>query len=114
MCKGRFLRPGCTSHIFLTTSMTKLSNVCALQSRPLFIEQQLVRPAKASGGEMGFTAIHIETGRRITLNSSKRFPMASTYKLPIAVQLLKLEDEGKEQLDHIIRVGPRDMRPGGI
>jgi beta-lactamase class A len=94
--------------------MTKLSNVCALQSRPLSIEQQLVRPAKASGGEMGFTAIHIETGRRITLNSSKRFPMASTYKLPIAVQLLKLVDEGKEQLDHIIRVGPRDMRPGGI
>jgi len=39
---------------------------------------------------MGFTAIHIETGRRITLRGSERFPMASTYKLPIAVQLLRL------------------------
>jgi len=63
---------------------------------------------------MGFTAIHIETGRRITLRSSESFPMASTYKLPIAVQLLRLVDEGKEHLDHIIRVGPKDMRPGGV
>jgi beta-lactamase class A len=94
--------------------MTKLSNICAPQSRPVSIEQELVRPAKASGGTMGFTAIHTETGRRITLNNSERFPMASAYKLPIAVQLLKLVDEGKEQLDHIIRVGPKDMRPGGI
>jgi beta-lactamase class A len=56
----------------------------------------------------------LKPARRITLNSSERFPMASTYKLPIAVQLLRLVDEGKEQLDHIIRLGPKDMRPGGI
>jgi beta-lactamase class A len=68
---------------------------------------------KLSGGEMGFAALHIETGRRITLKSSERFPMASTYKLPIAIQLLTLVDEGKEQLDHIIKLEPKDIRPGG-
>jgi beta-lactamase class A len=63
---------------------------------------------------MGFAALHIETGRRITLKSSERFPMASTYKLPIAIQLLMLVDEGKEQLDHIINLEPKDIRPGGV
>ena len=63
---------------------------------------------------MGLTAIHIETGRRITLKSSERFPMASTYKLPIAIQLLMLVDEGKEQLERIIKLEPKDIRPGGV
>ena len=63
---------------------------------------------------MGFAAINIETGRRIALKSSERFPMASTYKLPIAIQLLTLVDEGKEQLDHIIKLEPKDIRPGGV
>lgn len=78
------------------------------------VEQELVRAEKASGGEMGFAAIHIETGRRITLKSSERFPMASTYKLPIAIQLLTLVDEGTEQLEHIIKLEPKDIRPGGV
>jgi beta-lactamase class A len=73
-----------------------------------------VKQAKESGGEMGVAAIHIQTGRRITLNSSERFPMASTYKLPIALQLLTLVDEGKEQLEHIIKPEPKDIRPGGV
>jgi len=62
---------------------------------------------------MGCAAIHIETGRCITLKSSERFPMASTYKLPIAIQLLTLVDEGTEQLDHIIKLEPKNIRPGG-
>jgi len=78
------------------------------------VEQELVNPAKASGGEMGFAAMHIETGRRITMKASERFPMASTYKLPIAIHLLMLIDEGKEQLEHIIKLEPKDTRPVGV
>ena len=63
---------------------------------------------------MGFAASHIETGRRLTLNSSGRFPMASAYKLPIAIQMLTLVDEGKAQLDRIIKIEPKDIRPGGV
>jgi len=63
---------------------------------------------------MGVAAVHIESGRRITMKTSERFPMASTYKLPIAIHLLTLVDEGKEQLEHIIKIEPRDIRPGGV
>ena len=78
------------------------------------LERDLEKHAKESGGEMGLAAIHIETDRRITLNSSERFPMASTYKLPIAIQLLMLVAEGKEQLERIIKLEARDIRPGGL
>src|SRR5712691_7453850 len=64
--------------------------------------------------EMGVAAIHIESGRRITLKSSERFPMASTYKLPIAIHLLTLVDEGKEQFERMIKIVPKDIRPGGV
>ncbi len=86
--------------------------LCAPQTGPSSVEQELVNPAKATGGEIGFAATHIETGHDIALKSSERFPMASTYKLPIAIQLLTLIDEGKEQLEHIIKIEPKDIRPG--
>ena len=57
------------------------------------LEQEVTRAAKSAGGMVGVCAIHIESGRRIALNSSERFPMASTYKIPIAVQLLARVDQ---------------------
>lgn len=87
---------------------------CAPQTSPSSVKQEVVNAAKASGGEMGFAASHIETGRRLTLNSSGRFPMASAYKLPIAIQMLTLVDEGKAQLERIIKIEPKDIRPGGV
>lgn len=63
---------------------------------------------------MGVAAIHIESGRRIVVKGSERFPMASTYKLPIAIHLLTLVDDGKVQLDQLIKIEPKDIRPGGV
>src|SRR5262249_36754558 len=77
------------------------------------LEKELRRQAKASGGEMGVTAIHLESGRRASLNGSARFPMASAYKIPIAIQLLTLVDEGKEQLDRLVKLQAKDIHPEG-
>src|SRR5262245_8486910 len=38
--------------------------------------------------------------------------MASTYKVPIAVQLLTLIDSGKVRLDSMIALAPSDLHPG--
>jgi beta-lactamase class A len=86
----------------------------APQTGPSSAEQELVKLVKGSSGEMGVAAIHIESGRRLTLKSSERFPMASTYKLPIAIHLLALIDQGKEQLERMIKIVPKDIRPGGV
>jgi|GEM_PF-291636 len=63
-------------------------------------------------GVAGATAIHLETGRRASLRGAEPFPMASTVKVPIAIQLFGLIDEGKTTLAREIRLTASDLHPG--
>lgn len=76
------------------------------------LEQEIERLAKVAGGPVGVTAVHLETGRRVRLNGQERFPMASTFKIPIAVELLARVDAGKERLDRMVTVEAKDLHPG--
>ena len=76
------------------------------------LEREIVRISKVAGGTVGASAIHLETGRRVSLNSGDRFPMASSYKVPIAVQLLTRVDQGEIKLDQMIEIKPSDLHPG--
>jgi beta-lactamase class A len=76
------------------------------------LEREIARLAKVSGGVVGVTAIHLETGRRVSLNAGERFPMASTFKIPIAVQLLTRIDKGEVRLDQMIDIKQSDLHPG--
>lgn len=76
------------------------------------LEREVARLARTSGGIAGASIIHLETGRRVSLNGDQRFPMASSYKVPIAVQLLTLVDEGKLRLDQMVEVKTSDLHPG--
>ena len=76
------------------------------------LEREIARISKVAGGPVGATAIHIETGRRVSLNGGERFPMASSYKVPIAVQLLTRVDQGEIRLDEMIEIKPGDLHPG--
>jgi beta-lactamase class A len=76
------------------------------------LEREITGAAKSAGGKVGVCAIHIESGRRIALNSSERFPMASTYKIPIAVQLLVRVDQGEITLEQMNELKPSDLHPG--
>jgi beta-lactamase class A len=76
------------------------------------LEREIARLAKLSGGVVGATAIHLETGRRVSLNGRDRFPMASTFKVPVAVQLLTRVDKGELKLDQMIQVKTSDLHPG--
>jgi beta-lactamase class A len=76
------------------------------------LEREIARLAKVSGGVVGVTAIHLETGRRVSINGVERFPMASTFKIPIAVQLLTRIDKGEVKLDQMIEIRLSDLHPG--
>jgi beta-lactamase class A len=73
---------------------------------------EFARMAPASGGTVGVSAIHIESGERAGLHNAERFPMMSVYKLPIALALLHQVEGGKRSLGKPIAVGPSDMRLG--
>jgi len=76
------------------------------------LEREIARLARVGGGTVGVTAIHLETGRRVSLNGKDRFPMASTYKVPIAVQLFTRVDKGEVRLDDMIKIEAKDLHPG--
>ena len=76
------------------------------------LQGEFARAAKSAGGTLGASAVHLESGRRVGFNSTERFPMASTYKIPIAVQLLHLVDQGTISLDRMIDLKASDFHPG--
>ncbi|MBA3969497.1 MAG: class A beta-lactamase [Gemmatimonadetes bacterium] len=76
------------------------------------LQNEIGRLAELSGGKMGVAAIHLESGREVYLNPSEPFPMASSYKVPIAVQLLTRVDRGQVRLDSMITLQPGDLHPG--
>jgi beta-lactamase class A len=63
-------------------------------------------------GTLGVGVIHLESGRELFVNGSTAFPMASTYKVPIATQLLRLVDQGKLRLEDMVTLKPSDLHPG--
>ena len=46
----------------------------------------------------------IESGRRVSIRGDQRFPMASTYKVPIAVELLRRVDALEQNMARQERV----------
>jgi len=76
------------------------------------LDAEVARLAKMSDGEVGVSAVHIESNRRYAFHGAERFPMASSYKIPIAVQLLTRVDRGQIQLNQMINIEPHDLHPG--
>jgi beta-lactamase class A len=76
------------------------------------LEREIARLGTIAGGRVGVGAIHLETGRSAYLNRNDAFPMASSYKVPIAVQLLTRVDKGEIRLDSMIALRLGDLHPG--
>jgi len=76
------------------------------------LEQEISRLSNLSGGKLGVYAQHIESGKRIFQLPDEKFPMASSYKIPIAVELLTKVDSGKLSLDQMIELTLDDLHPG--
>jgi len=78
------------------------------------LEQEFTRLSRLAGGSatVGAAVVHLESGRRATLNPGTRFPMASAYKVPIAYELLRRVDSGTDQLERMVTLGADDFHPG--
>lgn len=76
------------------------------------LQAEITRLAEISHGTVGIGIVHIESGQSLYLNKSERFPMASTFKVPVAVEVLHRVDEGDFGLDSMITIQPGDLHPG--
>jgi beta-lactamase class A len=81
-------------------------------SSPLL--EELARIAEASQGTLGVAAIDLATGDVTAFNADERFPMASTFKVPVAVYALRVAQEGRLSLTEPIPVRREDMIEPGI
>lgn len=76
------------------------------------LETELGRLSQIANGKVGVGILHLESGRELYLNGDEPFPMASTYKVPIAVQLFSVVDQRRVRLDSMITIQPSDLHPG--
>lgn len=76
------------------------------------LHSEMNRIAPLSGGVLGIAAIHLESGRTFFHNADEPYPLASTYKVPIAVQALTLVEQGKLDLDRMVSWDTTDLHIG--
>jgi beta-lactamase class A len=68
--------------------------------------------ASRSSGTVGAAVVHVESGARVSVHGDRRFPMFSTYKVPIALQILRRVEQGSVRLDQEVEVTAADLRLG--
>jgi beta-lactamase class A len=76
------------------------------------LQQQIQFVARATDGVVGVSATHIESGRSVSVRGAESFPMASAFKIPVAVQIMTLVDAGQLTLDKMVTLAPQDLHPG--
>jgi len=76
------------------------------------LKAEIARFEKETQGSVGVAAIHLESGQSFTYNKDIRYPMASTFKIPIAVKLLSLVEKGEINLSDMIEIKKSDLHPG--
>lgn len=75
------------------------------------LQTQFEQLADSLNGNLGVSALHIESGEVVSFNGEKHFPMQSVYKFPIAMVMLHEVDEGNFSLEDFIEIGESDYIP---
>jgi beta-lactamase class A len=89
-----------------------LSMPCFAVPNDAELNKQIIGIEKNSNSIIGITAIHIEKNKVISHNSNKRFFMASTIKLPIAMAFLHRVDQRKDSLERRVQLDSHNSVPG--
>ncbi|MEO8585962.1 MAG: class A beta-lactamase [Acidobacteriota bacterium] len=63
---------------------------------------------KASGAVIGFSVLHIESGRHVAHRGGDTFQMASVFKVPVAIAILDAVEKGKLRLDQEAEIRESD------
>jgi beta-lactamase class A len=86
--------------------------LCVLVCLPLFaqsdLDREITKIAESDGGTVGVAAMHLESGKVFAMRGKDPFPMASVFKLPIAMQVL---DRNEPRLDILIKLMAWNIRP---
>jgi beta-lactamase class A len=104
--------------VLLAAMLVPLPNYVATPSAGLAsergaeLEAELSRIAAGCGGDVGISAVNLDTGERVSLNAGALFPMASVCKLPLALVVLHQAQSGALRLDDTLHIESEEYYPG--
>lgn len=75
------------------------------------LQQELDRLVAGFDGSVGAYVLDLRSGRSAQVNGDSGFPMASTVKVPVAVHILALVDEGRLGLQQQVLLEQGDIYP---
>lgn len=84
------------------------SPLLALES----LDSRIARIAGEIDSTVGVAALHVESGKRVSLRGDEAFPMGSVNKLPIALAFLRQVDSGKFSLSQEVTIQPAQFASG--
>jgi len=76
------------------------------------LKSQIESAIPRARGEVGVAIKHLESGTEILVNADKSYPMASTFKLPLLVELYYEKAAGKLSMEDRIELMPGDLHVG--
>src|SRR5205814_445086 len=76
------------------------------------VKLQIENAIPLARGQVGVAIKHLESGAEILVNADSRYPMASTFKLPILVELYFQKAAGKLSLEDRVELAPGDLHIG--
>jgi beta-lactamase class A len=76
------------------------------------LRSQIVHAAAGAHGSVGVAIRHLESGAELFVNADEPYPMASTFKLPVLVELYAKAKAGRLSWDELVDIGPLDQHLG--
>jgi beta-lactamase class A len=77
------------------------------------LREEIERLGRRARGTFGLSAVHLQSGSAFALRDDLQFPLASTYKVPIAVVVLAYIDRGDFSQNQMLMIEPREWVAGG-
>jgi len=71
------------------------------------VQSEIANISKSIDGVVGVAAWRLDgRGQRVLVNADQQYPMASTFKVPIAATVLSQVDKGRLKLDQLVAIDP--------
>ncbi len=73
------------------------------------LKAEIVRLAKGVKGQMGLYMKHVESGKEISIDADKIFPLGSVFKIAVMMEVFRQADDGLLDMNEKLRLEPKNL-----